>query len=342
MSIDDEFHDAEEDFQDATGTAYPELTKEIVHEILESPIPYANDEEKETCQRMVEELSPEEQTTAACTSYAYWFAMTTLEEEPSEQDTLKMARREARRHLVASAHDEQAAMDRLRACLQFRKERRLDLLRVMYSTSPSSSNNSQQLTPEEEGLQIKYRANIEEELKLRQPFFVRGKDRDNRAVAVRMGRQSSETNQEGYITTMLYVAERAIAATEFHSRGTQEKVLGVMDFEGYSSSNAPPMWAIKESLSSLQNHYPERLKTAIITEPAFWMKATYNLLYPLMSEDTRDKVQMAYGEAKEETIRKLIAPEQAMPFMMPEAKLVSPFDADKFLNHVPFHCLYDD
>ena len=140
------------------------------------------------------------------------------------------------------------------------------------------------------------RGQLEEELSSKQSFFVRGHDVDNRAVAIKMGRQSPETNHKAFLTAQLYVAERAIACSEFLSRGKQEKVLAVMDFENYSSSNAPPMLTLKESLTLFQSNYPERLKTAIITEPAFWMKGLYNLLYPLMSMDTREKIQMAYGE----------------------------------------------
>ena len=111
-----------------------------------------------------------------------------------------------------------------------------------------------------------------------------------------MGRQSPETTPEAYQLVQFYVAERVLACTEFLSRGKQEKAVGVMDFDGYTSSNAPPLWTMKESISLLQTHDPERLKTAIITEPAFWMRASYNVIYPLMSEDTREKVKMAYGE----------------------------------------------
>lgn len=151
-------------------------------------------------------------------------------------------------------------------------------------------------TPEEENVKETMRNQIEEELRSKQVFIVRGFDRQSRAVAIKMGRTSPETNHEAYVTAQLYVAERTMACTEFLSRGSQEKVVAVMDFENYSRSNAPPLLTLKEGISTLQSNYPERLKTAIITEPAFWMRGLYNLLYPLMSDDTRDKIQMAYGE----------------------------------------------
>ena len=73
------------------------------------------------------ELSLEEQELAACTSYAYWFFQTYYDVNPSEEKTssellrIRMAMREARRHLVGASLDEEAALDRLRSCLQHRK-----------------------------------------------------------------------------------------------------------------------------------------------------------------------------------------------------------------------------
>lgn len=75
---------------------------------------------------MVEELSEEEQDLAACTSYAYWFCKQYYCEglaSPPEELRLRMAMREARRHLVGESHDETNALDRLRSCLQYRKVR---------------------------------------------------------------------------------------------------------------------------------------------------------------------------------------------------------------------------
>lgn len=107
---------------DSNSSSYPVMTKEIVLEILESPAPYKNDEERNVCQRMVEALVPDEQDAAACTSYAYWFAKTFFsdQEKPSGDIQLRMAMREARRHLVGSANDEKAALERFRLACQSR------------------------------------------------------------------------------------------------------------------------------------------------------------------------------------------------------------------------------
>ena len=69
---------------------------------------------------MVEELTPEQQEVAARTSYAYW-AASVSENRPSEQIRIRMAMREARRHLVGEDADYNKALESLRNTCQFRE-----------------------------------------------------------------------------------------------------------------------------------------------------------------------------------------------------------------------------
>jgi CRAL/TRIO domain len=214
------------------------------------------------------------------------------------------------------------------------------LFRELYPSS-MHGNHPKERSPEEEDLKNKFRDYVEQEFHLKQPCFVRGKDRHNRAIIVKRGRVSPETLHEAYENNHFYIAERAIATTEFLSRGQEEKVLVIMDFEGYSSSNAPSLWTQKETIGLLITHYPERLAAGIVSEPAFWMRAIYNVVCPLLSQETSQKIQMLYAEAKHEAIRKIIDPEQAMPFMIPEGQLTAPVEPNTFFKHVPYYCHYD-
>jgi len=104
-----------------TTVPIPEMTKDVVDEILDSPPPYTDEKQKATCKRMVEELSTEDQEIAARTSYAYWVAANFHEEPPCEEIRVKMAMREARRHLVMKLGKYEKGLSSLRGAIKFRK-----------------------------------------------------------------------------------------------------------------------------------------------------------------------------------------------------------------------------
>jgi hypothetical protein len=183
----------------------------------------------------------------------------------------------------------------------------------------------------------------------RQPMVVRGHDKKQQAVVYKPTRKAAgvvleeEDAQEAYLVTQLYTAERAVATTEYLSRGTCQKITVLFSFQNYDSSNSPPLASLKDSVAVLQSLYPERLQTLVILEPPFWMRATYNLLYPFLSYATRDKVQLASGSKNTDTIlRTLLDPDQAMKEVLHDGNLVKPVDLEQYLQQVPSHRLYDD
>lgn len=67
------------------------------------------------------------------------------------------------------------------------------------------------------------------------------------------------------------------------------------------------------------------------------------MLSPFLAADTREKIIMISGEdRKEETLSEWIDSDQATPLLLPDGKLSSDIDVDRFLNQVPFYRLYDD
>ena len=61
---------------------------------------------------------------------------------------------------------------------------------------------------------------------------------------------------------LVYSMERVIAVG--NAAGLSEKIVLLIDYEGFSLTNGPPMKTSKETLSILQNHYPERLQCAYL------------------------------------------------------------------------------
>lgn len=93
-----------------------------------------------------EELSVEEQHIAACTSYAYWAYeqyLKNAEPPPSEADhdvvrqslRIQMAMREAHRHYVGQNHQYQNTVTRLKQTIQWRKDTRIDLLKIAFTSA---------------------------------------------------------------------------------------------------------------------------------------------------------------------------------------------------------------
>ena len=61
---------------------------------------------------------------------------------------------------------------------------------------------------------------------------------------------------------LVYTMERAVAVGEQAAKS--EKIVLIIDYEGFTLSGGPPLKTSQETLSILQNHYPERLQCAYL------------------------------------------------------------------------------
>ena len=105
-----------------------EKTNDLVgtfQKILESPEPFETEDEKETCQRLVEALPEELVEHAANTSYAYWFLASQPDTCPLEETKVAMAMREARRHLKYKDDNYEKTLANFTESCQYRKVRRI-------------------------------------------------------------------------------------------------------------------------------------------------------------------------------------------------------------------------
>jgi hypothetical protein len=324
------------------------------------------------------ELTAEERETAARTSYAYWLAATaaTAQKQPNLDDNrtegdgsddqegkqeeirARMAMREARRHLVGEFGNYQSALANLRRTCQFRKERRMDLLRTCFSDDKvggsktnetaatvddvaGSSSGSCAIGDDEESVRSRYRDLIRKDLET-QPMAIRGHDRGRRAILIKTGRLSRETDDEAYMLAQLYMVERATACTEALSAGVEEEIVAVFDFATYSSAHSPPVRTVIRTMTALQHHYPERLRKLVVLDGPLWMRGLFHAVSPFLSDKTKSKIVLASGPAgKEASLSPLVDPDHATPFMLPDGKLSSPIETRKVLNDVAFHSLYD-
>jgi len=121
--------------------------------------------------------------------------------------------------------------------------------------------------------------------------YVRGKDKQNRPIIWMKPKFENTYDHDGNIKHLVYNLERAVACGE--ANGYKDgKLCLIIDFEGYSIMNAPPMKTSMETLSILQNHYPERLAKAYLVRPPWIFHSFYSLISPFIDVVTKEKVMM--------------------------------------------------
>jgi hypothetical protein len=341
---------------------------------------YAEDAQRPYQQQacdVVKQLSPQEQEDAALCSYSYWHLSCKVRRHRdksrssskkkadiltnNQNDNTKLpeewrfgaAVREAIRHLEGVPSVEKA-VELLKSTLQFHRTNQTwqyrccirmidglafdDMMMTMMKSTDDDPPSNTIVTSTGDQME-KRKSRICHEMANLQTFVTRGHDRDLRSVIFAYPRKAAG-EEEHFIDSILYTVERAVACTEFQSRGRQDKIVAVMDSQG---STAPPMKACKVAVNILQQYYPGRLKNLIILNPPYMLLGIYKMIKPFMDPDTAAKFIVVKGTRQTEIeIAKLIDPSQAMPIMIPTGQLESTVDVSEFLYHCPFFCLYDD
>ena len=93
-------------------------------------------------------------------------------------------------------------------------------------------------------------------------LYARGFDKDGSCLLYMKPRFENTHHHEGNLRHLVYTMEKCIASMERRNYNGQDKVTLLIDFEGYNLFDAPAIQTSMETLSILQNHYPERLLCA--------------------------------------------------------------------------------
>lgn len=88
--------------------------------------------------------------------------------------------------------------------------------------------------------------------------YCRGFDKEGHVLLYMKPRYENTNDHDGNLKHLVYHLERAISALE-HDNKDVEKLLLVIDYEGFSLLNAPPMKTTMATLHILQDHYPGKL-----------------------------------------------------------------------------------
>lgn len=124
----------------------------------------------------------------------------------------------------------------------------------------------------------------------RTPFL--DKKRDS-VVVMAPGRQNT-TDHDGQIRHLVFCLENAVTCLP----AGRESMLWLIDFRGWTLKTSPPMKTTRETLSILQNHYPERLGMAVLYDPPGAFELFYKLVKPFIDPKTVKKIVFLNSKTK--------------------------------------------
>jgi len=135
-------------------------------------------------------------------------------------------------------------------------------------------------------------------------MYVRGFDKIGHAIIYMRPKFENTNDHDGNLKHLVYTMERAV--TSMREFGGQEKIILLIDYDGYSLFNAPPMKTSMECLSILQNHYPERLHRAYMLRPPWILNSFWAVVSPFIDPITKAKIIMLDESKIKDTLQKEI------------------------------------
>jgi hypothetical protein len=118
--------------------------------------------------------------------------------------------------------------------------------------------------------------------------YIRGYDKEGHILVYLNPSKENTRDHKGNMRHLVYTMERAIAAMKHTTGG--EKLSLVIDYTGYTMAHAPTMKSSKETLTILQNHYPERLFRAYAIRPPSIFHTFLALVSPFIDSVTKKKI----------------------------------------------------
>ncbi|DBB13651.1 hypothetical protein WJX82_000784 [Trebouxia sp. C0006] len=128
---------------------------------------------------------------------------------------------------------------------------------------------------------------IEPEAVTGKQFRLGVRDKQGRAVLVMRPRNENSKVADRQLKYLVYSLEAACRAADEAGVG---KMTWLIDFEGYSYRNAPPISMAMKTLNILQNHYPERLGLAVCYHPPRLFQLTWKATKPFIDPVTHKKI----------------------------------------------------
>ncbi|EFC49514.1 hypothetical protein NAEGRDRAFT_78034 [Naegleria gruberi] len=126
-------------------------------------------------------------------------------------------------------------------------------------------------------------------------LFQRGFDKNNRPIIYMFPARENSTDYEKNIKLLVYTMERAVDAMP---EGV-EQMTWIIDFNGYTTRNAPPFSVAKQTLSILNECYPERLGACFMVDTPFIFNIFWRAISPFINPVTKNKIHFVNGKESE-------------------------------------------
>ena len=134
-------------------------------------------------------------------------------------------------------------------------------------------------------------------------IYVRGFDKEGHVILYMKPRNENSKSHDGNLKHVVWNLEKAIACMEATTQ--QEKLVLIIDYDGFSMSSAPPMKTSKATLNILQDHYPERLFRAYVIRPLTLFYGFFKMISPFIDPVTKGKIVMLTNASKYSRCRNL-------------------------------------
>ncbi|XP_048548342.1 phosphatidylinositol transfer protein 3-like isoform X2 [Triticum urartu] len=151
----------------------------------------------------------------------------------------------------------------------------------------------------------KSRKMLEESLKwraARRPEDIRWPDVSVEAETGKMYR-APFTDREGRTVIVMRPAKQYLTYTlenaALNLPQGQDKMVWLIDFTGWTLAHRSPFKTSRESISTVQNHYPERLSAAFMFNPPKIFEASFKVLKVLIDPKSAQKLNFVYKENEE-------------------------------------------
>ncbi|KAJ3061622.1 hypothetical protein HDU98_002445 [Podochytrium sp. JEL0797] len=126
--------------------------------------------------------------------------------------------------------------------------------------------------------------------------FLNGFDKKGRPIVLNVAKLGRVKDFDLTLRFAFYLLEKAIQSMP---RGVSQ-VCVITDCAGATMFNSTPIWVASKFLDLLGKHYPERLGSAIVINPSWYIPILYNLIKPFTDPVTLSKIHFAATDARKE------------------------------------------